>query len=139
MLLPLDHVDKKEAGGGGGVTVAKGQTRRASHLSPSDTAWRGNECGESMGPSQPIGAQMSAQHTVSHFKRQQAPTGEPLSQTVGYYCFLTKQGHHTTDCQSDQRWNCLKLKGNVGETSKRRDGAHEYMGFSERTDTTDPN
>ena len=34
-------------------------------------------------------------------------------------------------CQSDERWN--HFKGNVGETSERRGGAH--MGFSERIDT----
>ena len=33
---------------------------------------------------------------------------------------------------SDEHWNCFK--GNVGETSERRGGAH--MGFSERIDTT---
>ena len=60
-------------GGGGGVTVAKGQTRRASHLSPSDTAWRGNECGESMGPSQPIGAQMSAPAHCLSFQASAGP------------------------------------------------------------------
>ena len=36
----------------------------------------------------------------------------------------TREGHR----QSDEPWN--RFKGNVGETSERRDGAH--MGFSER-------
>ena len=35
------------------------------------------------------------------------------------------------DRHSDEHWKCFK--GNVGETSERRDGA--YMGFSARTDT----
>ena len=39
-----------------------------------------------------------------------------------------REGHR----QSDEYWNCFK--GNVGETSERRGGAH--MGFSERIDTT---
>ena len=34
--------------------------------------------------------------------------------------------------QSDKHWSCFK--GNVGETSERRGGAH-IMGFSERMDT----
>ena len=33
--------------------------------------------------------------------------------------------------QSDEHWN--RFKGNVGETSERRGGAH--IGFSERIDT----
>ena len=40
----------------------------------------------------------------------------------------TTQGHR----QSDQHWN--RFKGNVGETSEGRGGAH--MGFSERINTT---
>ena len=39
----------------------------------------------------------------------------------------TREGHR----QSDEHWN--RFKGNVGETSERRGGAH--MGFSERIDT----
>ena len=39
----------------------------------------------------------------------------------------TREGHR----QSDEHWN--RLKGDVGETSKRRDGAH--MAFFERIDT----
>ena len=38
-----------------------------------------------------------------------------------------REGHR----QSDKHWNCFK--GNAGETSERRGGAH--MGFSERIDT----
>ena len=39
----------------------------------------------------------------------------------------TRKGHH----QSGERWN--RFKGNVGETSERRGGAH--MDFSERINT----
>ena len=39
----------------------------------------------------------------------------------------TREGHR----QSDEHWN--HFKGNVGDTSERRGGAH--MGFSERIDT----
>ena len=39
----------------------------------------------------------------------------------------TREGHHL----SDEQWN--RFKGDVGETSDRRDVAH--MGFSERIDT----
>ena len=38
----------------------------------------------------------------------------------------TREGHR----QSDKHWN--RFKGNVGETSERRGGAH--MGFPERVD-----
>ena len=40
----------------------------------------------------------------------------------------TREGHR----QSDEHWNCFK--GNVGETSERRDGMH--IGFSECRDTS---
>ena len=39
----------------------------------------------------------------------------------------TREGHR----QSDEHWN--RFKGNVGETSERRGGAH--MGFSEHINT----
>ena len=39
----------------------------------------------------------------------------------------TREGHR----QSDEHWN--RFKGNLGETSERRDGAH--MDFSEGIDT----
>ena len=39
----------------------------------------------------------------------------------------TREGHR----QSDEHWN--RFKGDAGETSERRGGAH--MGFSERRDT----
>ena len=66
--------------------------------------------------------------------------------SLRHYLQAQSQGHHTTDrpeerCvergsarrsslkgRSDEHWN--RFKGNVGETSERRDGAH--MGFSDR-------
>ena len=46
------------------------------------------------------------------------------------YKLAQSRGHHIIDRQSDEHWN--SFKGDVGETSERRGGAH--MGFSERTD-----
>ena len=42
----------------------------------------------------------------------------------------------SVNCQSDEHWNCFKLKGSVGNTSERQDGVHIYVGFSERIETT---
>ena len=48
-------------------------------------------------------------------------------QSVSYFSLFQVCGHR----QSIEHWNCFK--GDVGETSERRGGAH--MGFSERIDT----
>ena len=80
-----------------------------------------------------------------------------MSKSLRHYLRAQSQGHHTIDRleergvergsarltiflwkdereghrQSDEHWN--RFKGNAGETSERRGGAH--MGFSERIDT----
>ena len=41
----------------------------------------------------------------------------------------TREGHR----QSDEHWNCFK--GDVEESCERRDGAHNFVGFSDRIDT----
>ena len=71
--------------------------------------------------------------------------------SLRHYLRAQNQGHHTADRmreealddlkfiertrkghrESDELWN--RFKGNAGETSERRGGAH--MGFSERIDT----
>ena len=51
----------------------------------------------------------------------------PVTSLSFSFSFWTREGHR----QSDEHWN--RFKGNAGETSERRGGAH--MGFSERMDT----
>ena len=43
------------------------------------------------------------------------------------------KGRERAIVSQGERWN--RFKGNVGETSERRGGAHTFMGFSERIDT----
>ena len=58
-----------------------------------------------------------------------SPGGDRRGERKGYTIFLerTREG----DPQSDEHWN--RFKGDVGETSERRGGAH--MGFAEHIDT----
>ena len=71
-------------------------------------------------------AQSQGHHTVDRLEERGV---KRLEEVLDVMIFLerTREGHR----QSDEHWN--RLKGNGGETSERRDGAH--MGFSERRDT----
>ena len=68
-------------------------------------------------------AQSQGRHTIARLEERDVERGSERRSSLK----RTREGH----CQSEEHWN--RLKGNVGETSERRGGAH--MSFSERIDT----
>ena len=68
------------------------------------------------------------QPRTSHHYRLEERVVDRGSTRLTIFLERTREGHR----QSDEHWN--RLKGNVGETSERRSGAH--MGSFERVETT---